>query len=476
MSNIIGQILFNRYRVESFIGRGGMAEVYKVWDIHRSAWLAMKVLHENLALDNVFLRRFQREAKTLARLSHPNIVRFYGLEQEGRFICILMDYVEGESLKPKIFDAQGAMPFEQVYAIMRELSWALKYAHSEGFIHADIKPDNIMIDKNGRVMLSDFGIARMSEVATATMIGAGTPAYMAPEQIIGESPSIETDIYSLGIVLYEMLTGERPFTGELATGSGTTRSKIGWEHINLNPTLPSRWNPTIPFQLDALILKTLAKEKEARFENIGELLQELSKVFQHILATSPLEIENSQNNVKQVLSAKKENLHLAQAKIWFKEHKKLGLVISAFIVLFLFLGYIIKKPPSSANSIPTIYPFTAIADVLETDTPPAPPLVTTPTNSADLEESCTTSYETRLEEGDIAYVSITPSFPNRVRERPSIDSTFLGQIYSGEKIEILKGPVCSDNMLWWKIESLQNNIRGWTSEGDSYDYWLVPLD
>jgi len=198
-SSLIGKILINRYRVDSFLGRGGMAEVYKVWDSHRNAWMAMKVLHEDLALDNVFLRRFKREAKTLEHLQHPNIVRFYGLEQEGRIIFMLMDYVDGESLKHKIFDANGAMPFEEIYEITTQLAWALKYAHAEGFVHSDVKPANIMLNSSGQVELSDFGITRMAEVTTMTMVGAGTPAYMSPEQVRGEAPAPQTDVYALGL-------------------------------------------------------------------------------------------------------------------------------------------------------------------------------------------------------------------------------------------------------------------------------------
>ena len=164
MDDLIGKTLAGRYRVEAFLGKGGMAEVYKVWDAHRSSYLAMKLLHEDLALDNVFLRRFKREAQTLARLQHPNIVRFYGLEQEGRQVFMLIDYVDGESLKHKIFDAHGPLPFDQIMDIMGPLCQALQYAHNEGLVHADVKPGNIMIDKTGRVLLSDFGIARHDRI------------------------------------------------------------------------------------------------------------------------------------------------------------------------------------------------------------------------------------------------------------------------------------------------------------------------
>ena len=278
MDDLIGKTLAGRYRVEAFLGKGGMAEVYKVWDAHRSSYLAMKLLHEDLALDNVFLRRFKREAQTLARLQHPNIVRFYELEQEGRKVFMLIDYVEGESLKHKIFDAQGPLPFYQIMEVMRPLCQALQYAHNEGLVHADVKPGNIMIDKTGRVLLSDFGIARMTESATVTMVGAGTPAYMSPEQARGEMPTPQTDIYALGIVLYEMLTGERPFTGELATISGSTGEKIRWEQLNLNPLSPRQLNSQVSEELEAIVMKCLEKNPDIRYTGAMELLNALELV------------------------------------------------------------------------------------------------------------------------------------------------------------------------------------------------------
>jgi len=276
MPELIGQILTERYRVDTFLGRGGMAEVYKVWDNHRMTYLAMKVLHQDLAVDRVFMRRFQREAQTLEKLQHPNIVRFYGLERDGRLAFMLLDYIEGENLKPKIFDAEGPYPLDGVRTVMRAICGALAYAHREGHIHCDIKPGNIMIDEHGKVLLSDFGIARMSDAATATMVGLGTPAYMAPEQARGLDPLPQTDIYALGIVLFEMLTGgERPFTGEQSWTTGSTSEKVRWEQINLPPPSPRRWNPDISDELEAVVLKSLAKDPAERYASPLDLLNAL---------------------------------------------------------------------------------------------------------------------------------------------------------------------------------------------------------
>ncbi|GAF89912.1 unnamed protein product, partial [marine sediment metagenome] len=237
MSELIGTTLSGRYRVDAFIGRGGMAEVYRVWDTKRAVPLAMKLLREDLAQDRVFLRRFKREAQTLANLQHPNIVRFYGLEQEGRLAFMLMDFVEGSSLRGEIFDLDGELMSDgRIREIIRSVCSALHYAHEMGVVHCDLKPGNVMVHKNGTVLVTDFGIARMTDAATATMIGMGTPAYMAPELVRGEEPTPQTDIYALGVVLFEMLTGgERPFTGELAETTGSTSEKVRWEQMHLNP-------------------------------------------------------------------------------------------------------------------------------------------------------------------------------------------------------------------------------------------------
>lgn len=276
MNGLVGQVIAERYHVVEHLGRGGMAEVYRVWDAQRMVHLAAKVLHRELALDRVFLRRFRREADTLAKLQHPHIVRSYGLVQEGRQAFLLLDYVEGDTLKEVIFDADGPLAEGQIRKVIGAIAGALSYAHSQGMIHCDIKPSNIMLHSNGTVFLSDFGIARMSDAATATMVGVGTPAYMAPEQIKGLEPTPQTDIYALGIVLFEMLTGgERPFTGERADTAGSTSEKVRWEQLHLKAPSPRKWNPEIRQELESVVLRCLEKEPENRFDSVLELLNAL---------------------------------------------------------------------------------------------------------------------------------------------------------------------------------------------------------
>jgi serine/threonine-protein kinase len=278
MSNLIGQTLLKRYRVDSFIGRGAMADVYKVWDDQRAAYLAMKLLREDLAMDTIFLRRFRREAQALAQLQHPHIVRFYGLEEDDLLAFILMDFVDGTTLQQEIRMARRPLPLERVMEVMRPVCSALHFAHRQGMIHCDIKPSNIMLHSNGTTLVADFGLAHMTEAAatSALLLGGGTFGYMAPEQARGEKPTAQTDIYALGIVLFEMLTGgERPFTGEASDRVGTTRENVLWEQLNLNPPSPRRWNPDINDQLERIVQRCLAIPPGERYGSTLELWDDL---------------------------------------------------------------------------------------------------------------------------------------------------------------------------------------------------------
>jgi eukaryotic-like serine/threonine-protein kinase len=296
MTSLVGKTLSNRYRIEESLGQGGMAEVYKAWDMQRATYLALKVLRQDLAEDRIFLRRFQREAQTLGKLQHPNIVRFYGIEVENFHVFMLMDYIEGTTLQRVLFRNDGE-PLNQTYImhVVKSICSALHYAHTLGLVHCDIKPGNIMINHHSEVLLTDFGIARMTDTATATMVGFGTPAYMAPELVRGHDPTPQSDIYSLGIVLYEMVTGgERPFTGERAQTTGPTSEKVRWEQVHLPPTSPKEFNTTITDTLEGAILKCLAKAPEERFSRALDLLYAVEPLLdgqeQSLLAFHPDDI------------------------------------------------------------------------------------------------------------------------------------------------------------------------------------------
>lgn len=278
-----GQVLDQRFRVEKSVGSGGMAEVYKVWDAQRAAFLALKLLNADLAEDLVFLRRFKREAQALRNLTHPHIVRFYDLVEADHLTFFLMDFVEGMSLRSEIYQHKNPFSPERILEIFQPVCSALFYAHNQGVIHCDVKPANIMIEHSGKVLLADFGISRLSETATtATSLGsAGTPAYMAPELVQGLRPRPATDVYSLGIVLFELLTGgERPFTGEAAQITGSTAEKVRWEQVHQPPPPVRAYNPQVSPEVEQVLLRCLEKDPGDRFATTQELIKSLELAFE----------------------------------------------------------------------------------------------------------------------------------------------------------------------------------------------------
>ncbi|MGV8025598.1 MAG: protein kinase [Anaerolineaceae bacterium] len=333
MIPLLGKTLNNRYRIEEHIGRGGMAEVYRAFDQQRGVYLALKVLREDLAEDAVFIRRFEREAKTLAALQHPNIVRFYGFERSDGYVYMLMEFIEGKTLRKIISERSTPFSEKEVFDILDPVCRALHFAHQSGRVHCDVKSANILIKEDGHVYLTDFGIARGMDMATSTMVGIGTPAYMAPELIKGEDPSPQADIYALGIMLYEMLTGgERPFTGERASITGTAAEKIRWEHLKLAPIPPSHYNPNISPQMEYVILRCLSKEKEKRFKSTMDLIVALKSV-------NPLQFEKLNNEIKQEISKSDQK----QSSTWIKW-------AIAFIIGLVLLIMIIIWPESNYDN------------------------------------------------------------------------------------------------------------------------------
>ena len=269
--DLIGQTLGGRYRVEQFIDQGGMASVYRVLDLESNALLALKTLKPDLAEDTVFLRRFGREALVLQRLEHPNIVRFYGLEPLDGHACLLLEYIDGITLRRRIFELGGALPIKEIRSWLKPVCLALHYAHQMGIYHCDVKPANIMVTRQGRVVLSDFGIARSAGGTVATISTPGTPEFMAPEQWLGGSLDARTDLYALGVTLYSMMTGgERPFCGESPQSEGDRYARIQWEHLFLPPPSPRLYNPAIGEGLASMVAKALAKNPNDRFQTAAD--------------------------------------------------------------------------------------------------------------------------------------------------------------------------------------------------------------
>lgn len=276
----LGSVLQNRYLIQSFLGRGGMADVFLALDQRRQVQVAIKALREDLAEDPEFVERFRREAKALAELDHPYIVRFYAFEQQGNLAYIVMDYIPGTALRSRLMEADGPLPFGEVTVILQQVGSALQYAHNVGYVHRDIKPGNILIRSDGTALLSDFGIARMTEVATMTMGPIGAPAYMSPEQILGKNLTKSSDIYSLGITLYEMVTGRRPFTDASDTsGSQSRMQRIREQHLHEQALDPRRFNPSLSADAAQVIMQALAKNPDDRWPGVMAMVRSWEQAF-----------------------------------------------------------------------------------------------------------------------------------------------------------------------------------------------------
>lgn len=288
MQELVGQTLLGRYQLIRFIGRGGMAMVYEAWDAHRAVSVAVKMMHEDLAEDTVFLRRFAREADALGRLDHPNIVRFLDFVETPGHAFMVMEYIHGAPLRRQLRLMERPLTVAETVGVLEPVCSALHYAHQLGVYHCDIKPANIFIEQSGRVVLGDFGIARLSESATVTFSTPGTPAYMSPEQCQGGLRlDGRTDIYSLAITTYELLTRDRPFKGDTAPVEGSLTERVRWEQINAQPPSPRRVNPALPEATEAVVLRAMAKDPGQRPQEALAYARE----FTAAAASAPIGLE-----------------------------------------------------------------------------------------------------------------------------------------------------------------------------------------
>ncbi|HQE20097.1 MAG TPA: protein kinase [Aggregatilineales bacterium] len=267
----------SKYELRERIGRGGMAEVYRAYHAALDRFVAIKILHPFLGEDPEFKERFEREARSVAQLRHPNIVQVYDFDfdPERELYYMVMEYVEGPTLRTRLmelgFDNQ-CFTIPEAIQIIRPVAAALGYAHSHNMVHRDIKPANIMLDKDGRIVLTDFGIARIVSGPAMTTSGSmiGTPAYMSPEQGLGQPGDHRSDIYSLGVVFYQLVTGVLPFQAE-------TPIAVVLKHVNEPLPSPSEFNPDIPHELERILMMALAKSPDERYQNIGEMLRDLDE-------------------------------------------------------------------------------------------------------------------------------------------------------------------------------------------------------
>ena len=268
MDKYLGTMLDDRYEILEVIGTGGMAVVYKAMCHRLNRYVAVKILRDELANDEEFRKRFQTEAQAVAMLSHPNIVSVYDVSHSDGVEYIVMELIEGVTLM-QYMKKKGALGWKEALHFAVQISKALEHAHEKGIVHRDIKPQNIMILKDGTIKVADFGIAALeSAQEKKSDQTVGSVHYIAPEQARGEQPDPRSDIYSLGVVMYEMLTGKMPYDGD-------TAEQVAMKHITGHPVPPQELNPDIPEELAAITLKSMNSDINARYQSASELLRDL---------------------------------------------------------------------------------------------------------------------------------------------------------------------------------------------------------
>jgi len=324
---VIGRILAERYSIEAVIGEGGMSKVWRAIDQNTGKTVAVKVLKEEYKDDEVFVRRFEREALAASRMSHPNIANLLdvGTEEDGtRYLVI--EYVSGKTLKEYIRE-NGALRAEMASQIIIRVLAAVQHAHQNGVIHRDIKPQNILIDKGGAIKVSDFGIARVANTQTASHDGdevMGSVYYFSPEQAKGAEVDEKSDIYSVGVMFYEMLTGNVPFTGD-------TPVAIAMKHLREPPTPPSEINGAVSTAMDFVVLHAIAKRPRSRYQSAQDMLRDVRIALEHpdtILAVRAAMLRRERNE----RLVEKRNKRIQQRVKWMR-----AILMGAFSLMLVLI-------------------------------------------------------------------------------------------------------------------------------------------
>ena len=271
MDKFIGKRLDGKYEIHNLVGMGGMAYVYRAYDRVEDRWVAIKILKEEFSDNSDFLRRFRNEAKAITLLSHPNIVEVYDVSFGDRLQYIVMEYIDGITLKQYI-EQEGVIRWDEAVHFTIQILLALEHAHEKGIIHRDIKPQNVMLLQNGTIKVTDFGIARFSQSETQTMTdkAIGSVHYIAPEQARGDYITNKADIYSVGVMLYEMLTGQLPFVADSAVS-------VALMQLQAKPVMPRELNPNLARGLEQITMKAMEKNPVDRFQSAGEMLDDIAQ-------------------------------------------------------------------------------------------------------------------------------------------------------------------------------------------------------
>ena len=341
--NLEGKLLGNRYEIIEKIGNGGMATVYKATDKVLKRHVAVKILRDEFTTDEEFIRRFEVEAQSAARLTHPNIVSIYDVGVDGNLYYIVMELIQGKTLKEIIIKEKGPLPWKWSINVAIQIASALEMAHRNNIIHRDIKPHNIIITEDGIAKVTDFGIAKAVSNSTITAFGTtiGSVHYFSPEHARGGFTDAKSDLYSLGVVMYEMVTGRVPFDAD-------TPVSVALKHMQEEPEEPIEVNPNVPTSVNKIIMKALQKDTSLRYQTASEMLVDLKKALKDPEGDFVEELEYDPTASTQVIDTnkiKKESQTQnskgkkdGKLKTFIKNHKGLSIFIGLILLFILSLG------------------------------------------------------------------------------------------------------------------------------------------
>jgi len=482
MTYLIGQSL-GRYHILEQLGEGGMAIVYKAYDTRLERHVAVKVIRRDAIRPGNyerFIKRFEREAKALAQLSHPNIVKVldYG-EQEG-LPYLVMEYLPGGTLKQQISSrmAPGLSAragWQKAAGMLAPIARALQYAHGQKIVHRDVKPANILLTQSGEPMLSDFGIAKLLEAEetielTGTGVSVGTPEYMAPEQGLGKAVDHRADIYALGVVFYEMVTGRKPYQAD-------TPMAIMLKKATEPFPRPTQFVRNLPESIERVMIKALARDLRNRYQDAGALALAFEKIAQGI---EPGSEEDQARSGKQGFVKWLPWLAGGAAILC------LGMIVITGIILGrgLLVGWRGggEASPTSEMSLPN-------AQAAATTSAPGgtmiPANTSAPTKTSAPKKTITPTFEayrpisncaaSRLHVGDSAYIDFNEG-RNAIRSSPDThpSDNKIGFAEVGEVLWLVGGPECNYGWLLWEVRTIYG-VQGWTPETDGSKFFLVPI-